>query len=231
MVASVSARSTGSMSSTAPPFIDTRAGGRWTASRGAVLRADEAELPVLVAPGRRGRHPVGLGAAGRLGGDHAPPGQELAVGEVGGRRRSGRPPARPAVHAGRAPRWSGTPGRRPRRPGPPRPPPGRARTARASRPAPARDGPSRPGPPRRSGRRPGRRRRTPSLRASALTARPCMPVTATRSTWSAVSAGRLEGRLPGLGARAGRSGSRRTAPPTPGTAGRRPCASGRGTRR
>ena len=31
MVASVSARSIGSMSSTAPPFIEMRAGGRWTA--------------------------------------------------------------------------------------------------------------------------------------------------------------------------------------------------------
>ena len=36
-------------------------------------------------------------------------------------------------------------------------------------------------------RRPAPRRRTPSLRARALTARPCMPVTATWSTWSALS--------------------------------------------
>ncbi len=154
--------------------------------RGAVAGPDEAELPVLVAPGRRGRDPLGLGPPGRLGGDHAPPRQELAVGEVGAGgdlvgHRIGRGPRR------RGPRWCGTPARRRRRPATPRPPPGRAGPARAWTPAPGRGGRSRsvrPTSARSSASAPSR---TPSLRARALTARACMPVTATRSTWSAVS--------------------------------------------
>ena len=52
---------------------------------GAVSGADEAELPGLGSAGRRGRGAGGFGAAGRLGGEHAPPGEELAVGEWGTR--------------------------------------------------------------------------------------------------------------------------------------------------
>ncbi len=50
-------------------------------ARAAVLRPDETEFPLLVAVGRRARHPGRLGATGRLGPELAPPGQELGVGE------------------------------------------------------------------------------------------------------------------------------------------------------
>ena len=99
------------MSSTAPPADDTRAGGRCNVP---VLRSREPtkrELPVLGAAGGGGRHAGGLGPAGRLDGDHAAPGEELAVRQLaaGGdlrRRRSARTDTRPIASVVRNSRTS-----------------------------------------------------------------------------------------------------------------------------
>ena len=96
-VPTASAMPTGSMSSTrATLHGDTRRGQVHSAGA-AVLGSDETELPLLVAVGRRARHPGRLGSPGRLGRQLAPPGQELRVGEgraVGHllRHRAGRSP-------------------------------------------------------------------------------------------------------------------------------------------
>ena len=81
----------------------------------ALLRADEAELPVLAARGGRRRHARRLGPARRLDREHAPPREELAV-------RAAAPPAATCAAIGRARpvrrrarRWRGTGARRRRR--------------------------------------------------------------------------------------------------------------------
>ena len=65
MVASVSARSTGSMSSTAPPFIDTRDGGRCTAS---VVRSFEPTNPNFHSSLRQAAEDDTRAGSGRRGG-------------------------------------------------------------------------------------------------------------------------------------------------------------------
>ena len=107
MVPGVSAIGTGSMSSIAPPSIETRAGGRCIApvarSREPTKPNFQSSLrPAADADGRAGFRP-----SGRLGREHAPPGQELAVGDRRTGRHLRRRPGGP-VCTRRWRRWCGT---------------------------------------------------------------------------------------------------------------------------
>ena len=148
----------------------------------------EGVLPALGAAHDRRPGALGIGAAGRLAVELAPPGQEGGVGEVvaarghllGHGRHPGGPARRLGLRSGR--RWCATPGHRPRRPGraPRRPDP--ARPARARRPGRARPAPRRdcrPTPVRSGATVPAA---TPRPAVTALTARAWRPDTMAWST-------------------------------------------------
>ena len=234
MVASVSARSTGLHVVDRPALH--RDPGRREVHRLARCGPCEPTNPNFHSSLRQAAvdgDPLGLGPPGRLGGDHAPPGEELAVGEVGGPPRSGRPPARRAPTTATAVGGAededvGAVGQRHHRQHLARLP-----TA-SSMEASTRPGMGGPGLAHGGGQvvDHGAVVAPRACAASALTARPCMPVTADPVDLARRSTpGRLEAPTPRPRRRAARSGSRRTAPPRPWSAGRRRSASGRGTRR
>ena len=213
-----SAIATGSMSSTAPPTIETRAGGRWTAP---VDRSRDPTKPNFQSsrpPGRRRGHALGLGAAWWLGGELAPPGQELAVGRCGTARDlvvDGRVPAcaasasvvRSTSTSAPSARWTSATTS-----------PGAARSSIAASTSPGWAAPVCPTVEDRSSA--SASGAVPSLPARALAARPCMR--GHRDVADVVGRRRPPPSGPGRTprARGGRSGSRRNAPPTPWNVGR-----------
>ena len=196
-----------------------------------VRRADEAELPVARAAGGRRRRAGRLGPARRLDRQQAAPAQVGAVGDRRAGRRPGRRRGGPGVHDGERVGGAEQQRRRRRRPARRARSPGRASAASSA--AVSSEGGLGGAGVADGGRRgrPTSRSPTPSFLASAGVGPGVGAGDDDVVDLVGHQPGRLQRVVPRRLARAARSGSRRSAPPTP-SSGRRPaCATGRGTPR